>query len=233
MTSRKRPRELWFHLVRWAFRQLYGPFAWAYDAVAWAVSRGEWRRWGRAALPWVTGERVLELGCGPGHLLVGLAAWRRTPVGLDASPAMLRLARANLVRRGLPVRLVQARAQALPFAGEAFDAVVVAFPTDFISHPATLAEVHRVLAPGGRLVLVDGGRHLGRDPWSRLLNWALDVTSRPGKLEEVIRDLDRHAPQGPLFTVTRGHVRGTRTMVRVIVGSKPEAATWQPSESQV
>ncbi len=219
--------------MRWAFRQLYGPFAWAYDAVAWVVSRGEWQRWGQAALPWTMGERVLELGCGPGHLLVELTAWGRRPVGLEASPAMLRLARRNLRRRRLPVRLVQARAQTLPFAGEAFYAVVVTFPADFIGHPATLAEIARVLAPGGRLVLVDGGRHLGRDPWSRLLNWALEVTSRPGGLQEVVGDLGGPAPEEPMFKVTRGHVRGARTRVQLIVAEKLQLTTWQPGESRV
>lgn len=234
--------QLWFHLVHWAFRQLYGPFAWAYDLVAWVVSRGEWHRWGRAALPWTEGGRVLELGCGPGHLLGELTAWGRVAVGLDLSPAMLRLARHRLRQRRprptscrgrprptacrgrprpTPCRLVHGRAQALPFADHAFDAVVVAFPAEFIGHPATLAEIARVLAPDGRFVLVDGGRHLGRDPWSRLLNWALDVTSSRERLGEVVRHLDSEEREDEVsFTVTHGQVRGTRSVVRVVVARR-------------
>lgn len=214
-------RRLWFRLVRWAFRQLYGPLAWAYDGVAWVVSRGEWQRWGRAALPWILGERVLELGCGPGHLLAELAARGRTAMGLDLSPAMLGMARGRLRRRGLVCRLTLGRAQALPFADQAFDTVVVTFPAEFIGQAMTLAEISRVLAPGGRFVLVDEGRHLGRDLWSRVLNWALDVTSNRAMLDELLEDLSgKENEEESLFIVTHGLVRGARSVVRVVVARR-------------
>ena len=51
------------------FHLLYHQLAWAYDAVSAAVSLGRWQDWGAAALPFVNGASVLELGHGPGHLL--------------------------------------------------------------------------------------------------------------------------------------------------------------------
>jgi len=68
------------HLVVSAFHLLYHEAAWAYDAVAAAVSLGQWRAWGAAALPFLPGPRVLELGHGPGHMLIALTA-----AGYDAA----------------------------------------------------------------------------------------------------------------------------------------------------
>jgi ubiquinone/menaquinone biosynthesis C-methylase UbiE len=80
---------------------LYNELAWAYDLVAWLVSFGQWKVWGRAAIPRLRGPRVLEIAHGPGHLLVAMHRAGLEPVGLDFSPQMGRLARAKL-RRASP-----------------------------------------------------------------------------------------------------------------------------------
>ncbi len=140
-------------LVRKGFHWLYHRGAWAYDLVAWLVSGGRWTLWVRSLALWPEarpGAWVLELGFGPGHLQVHLARLGFHPVGIDASPFMVRKARSRLRRAGLPVRLVQGRAQALPFPDERFDRVVATFPSDYIFEEATLREIWRVLRPGGR-----------------------------------------------------------------------------------
>ena len=142
--------------LRTFFRLLYHELAWAYDLVAWLVSFGQWKAWGRAALPRLRGRRVLELAHGPGHLLVPMKRAGFAPVGLDLSPQMGRLARKRLRDGSCDVPLVRARAQALPFRAGAFDSVVSTFPTEFIVDPATLQEVARVIGQGGRAVLVPG-----------------------------------------------------------------------------
>jgi ubiquinone/menaquinone biosynthesis C-methylase UbiE len=136
-------------VVRWAFARFYREFAWAYDTVAVAVSGGRWFAWGHAALPYLAGD-VLELGCGTGHLQRALAR----AVGVDASPQMLAITRRRLAKDDLPMRLVRSIAQALPFSTASFDCVAATFPSEYIADPATLAEVRRVLRPGGRLVVV-------------------------------------------------------------------------------
>lgn len=136
------------------FHLLYHQLAWAYDGVSAAVSLGRWQEWGAAALPFVNGASVLELGHGPGHLLARLAAEGRPAIGLDLSPQMGRLAARRVSRLGFPARLVRGRGQALPFAAAAFDGVIAAFPAPYILEPATLAAIRRVLRPGGRLVIV-------------------------------------------------------------------------------
>jgi ubiquinone/menaquinone biosynthesis C-methylase UbiE len=179
-------RRLWWAFLRLFFRLLYNEFAWTYDLVAWVVSLGQWKAWGRTAIPHLTSrparhpqcERVLELAHGPGHLLVAMAERCLSPMGLDFSPYMGRLARRRLRRAGLTVPLVRARAQALPFCDRCFDNAVAAFPTEFILNPATLREIARVLRSDGRLVVVAWARLSGHDPLSRFIGWLYQVTGQ-------------------------------------------------------
>ncbi|HEC34619.1 MAG TPA: class I SAM-dependent methyltransferase [Chloroflexi bacterium] len=170
--------RLWWIFVRIFFRLLYGPFAWAYDGVAWLVSVGQWTAWGRVTLRHLEKPPVLELAHGSGHLLTAMARQGLAPVGLDLSPQMGRLARRRLLRAGLPVRLVRARAQALPFRDRAFPGVVATFPTEFILDPSTVREVVRVLSPGGSVVVVAAARLTGRDLFSAFLEWLYRVTGQ-------------------------------------------------------
>lgn len=174
--------RLWWGFLRLFFRLLYNEFAWAYDLVAWIVSLGQWNAWGRTAIPYLAPhkrcERVLELAHGPGHLLLTMAERGMTPVGLDLSLHMGRLARQRLRKARLTVPLVRARAQALPFCDGCFDRAVTAFPTEFILDRATLWETARVLRPDGRLVVV-AWAHLGEHSWlARFIGWLYRVTGQ-------------------------------------------------------
>src|SRR3972149_5955102 len=84
--------------LRFAYHLLYYQLAFTYDAVAWLVSLGQWKTWGRTALSRVRGRRVLELGHGPGHLLNALAQSGRSPIGIDLSPDMIRSAQRRIRR---------------------------------------------------------------------------------------------------------------------------------------
>ncbi len=108
------------------------------------------------------GERVLEVAVGPGLSLVDLAraAGPEAPVsGVDLSPGMLDLARNRLTAAGLTdAHLQLADAGHLPFPDAGFDVLYNAYLLDLIPDhdiPAVLAEFHRVLAPGGRIVLLN------------------------------------------------------------------------------
>lgn len=164
---------MWYRaLVRRAFHHFYRELAWTYDAVAWLVSAGLWRRWALAPLPLLRG-RTLELGCGPGHLQLALAG--RPAAGLDASPQMAAMAARRLRRAGYTPRLARGLAQRLPFATGAFDTVVATFPAEYILDPQTHAEVRRVLAPGGRLVVVPFAQ-LEPGLYTRLVDLAYALT---------------------------------------------------------
>lgn len=171
-------RGLWWAFLRLFFRLLYHEFAWAYDAVAWVVSLGQWKAWGRTALDYVEGTRVLELGHGTGHLLAAMAQHGLDPVGLDLSPQMGRQANRRLQRVSLTVPLIRARVQTLPLRDASLDSVVATFPTAFIADPETLRETARVLRLKGRLVVVAWARLGGRDPLSHVIRWLYRVTGQ-------------------------------------------------------
>lgn len=100
----------------------------------------------------VSGRRVLDAGCGSGPLSAALRANGAIMTGFDGSPAMVELARQRL---GADVPLCVADlAKPLPFTDDAFDVVVASLVLHYLADWAgPLAELRRVLTPGGRVVL--------------------------------------------------------------------------------
>jgi ubiquinone/menaquinone biosynthesis C-methylase UbiE len=108
------------------------------------------------------GDRVLEIGCGTGSLL--LAVKRSQPdaevVGLDPDAAALAIARRKADRAGVRVQTDQGYADELPYPDASFDRVVSSFMFHHLPRAvkeASLREARRVLRPGGRFHMVDFG----------------------------------------------------------------------------
>lgn len=101
--------------------------------------------------------RVLDVACGPGALTLAFAACCGQAVGVDATAAMLAIAREQAAARGtLNVRFEQGDVTALPFADGAFDlAVCRAAFHHFPAPERVLSEMARVVRPGGKVVVAD------------------------------------------------------------------------------
>ena len=121
-------------------------------------------------------ERILDAACGTGRLLAELAARPEGPelTGLDVSTTMLEQAREALPAS---VRLLEGRLEQLPLEDGSFDAVTCFNALHYSNEPeSVMNEFHRVLAPGGRLVIVDWRRDWLMMP---LLSTWLRVNKRP------------------------------------------------------
>jgi demethylmenaquinone methyltransferase/2-methoxy-6-polyprenyl-1,4-benzoquinol methylase len=142
-----------------AVRAMFDRIAPIYDVMNTLMTAGIDGRWRRAALTAAAlrpGDRVLDVATGTGKLALGAAAIvgpAGEVVGLDASSRMLARARRAGPDR---VRWLEADAMALPFAGGTFDAVTIGFGLRNLPDTgAALAEMARVLRPGGRLVILE------------------------------------------------------------------------------
>lgn len=154
-----------------------------YDRAAADYDR-RWARYNRASLellrPWVAGSdpgRVVDVSCGTGNVLPLLAEARfrvRSYVGVDLSPEMLRVGLDKANGAAVRARFVAADAGRLPLREGSFDTAVSASALHYWDDAAAgLAEIRRVLRPGGRLLLLDWVR----DPLPmRLLNAWMRLT---------------------------------------------------------
>jgi ubiquinone/menaquinone biosynthesis C-methylase UbiE len=152
-------------LLRSAFHLLYHQFAFAYDAVAWIVSAGEWAEWRRSVVPYLVPGPLLEIAHGTGTLSLDLADRGYMVTAIDLSPAMGKIARGKIrrLRRRIGAapdrsahepRLVRADVTRLPFPPGRFASAVATFPAEFIFQPQTLREAFRVLHPAGRWIIL-------------------------------------------------------------------------------
>ncbi|MCR2792024.1 demethylmenaquinone methyltransferase [Microbacterium sp. zg.Y625] len=130
----------------------------AYDRTNTVLSLGNDRLWRVATTRAIAprpGQRILDLAAGTGASSVALAASGAEVVAADFSPGMIAEGRRR--HGGVPnLSFVEADATALPFEDDAFDAVTISFGLRNVNDPKkALAEMLRVTAPGGRLVICE------------------------------------------------------------------------------
>ncbi len=101
-----------------------------------------------------TGERVLDIGCGTGIYTLELARRNVHVVGVDPSMEMILIAREKFRQAELKCYFICGSAEALPFRPERFDLALAVTSLCFVRSPdRAIAEIYRVIMPGGRLVL--------------------------------------------------------------------------------
>jgi demethylmenaquinone methyltransferase/2-methoxy-6-polyprenyl-1,4-benzoquinol methylase len=139
-------------------RRLFATIADRYDFITRFLSYGQDRRWKRRLIQMAAlrpSDRVLDLACGTGDLTFAAAVHARRAIGLDVTFRMLQLA----AGKGREVSFATGDMLALPFADRTFDVVTTGYGLRNVPdlHQA-LAEIGRVLVPGGRLLSLDFNR---------------------------------------------------------------------------
>jgi demethylmenaquinone methyltransferase/2-methoxy-6-polyprenyl-1,4-benzoquinol methylase len=133
-----------------------------YDVLAEVLSFGQNRRWRRELVDHLALHRpgnLLDVATGTGGVAIALAAETEARItGVDISDAMLARGRERVRRSALAGRITlePARAEALPYQPESFDAVSFTYLLRYVDDPdATMAELARVIRPGGHMASLD------------------------------------------------------------------------------
>src|SRR5829696_735875 len=166
------------------------------------------RSWERDQLRLTPGERLLDVGCGLGEAALALAedlGARGAVVGIDVSEQMLRVTRSNASSAPCHVRFTLGDACALDEPDASFDAARSERTLQWVADPAAaVAEMVRVLRPGGRLSLIDTDWStfridVGDDALAALVSDAMRTErARPSNVGRRLHDLVATAACEPL-----------------------------------
>lgn len=193
---------------------LFAPLGPTYDRVGAVLSLGQdprWRRFLVRRLP-LDGGHVLDVATGTGLVADELMRRGFAVTGLDQSAEMLAVARSRLGGRAT---LVSGHAEELPFASASFDHLTFTYLLRYVDDPAAvLAELSRVVRPGGTVAMLEFGvpRGLWYPPWRIYVGAVLPLAGRaisPGWHEVgrflggSIRDLWRRIPEGRMLELWR------------------------------
>jgi len=206
-------------------RALFAPLGPTYDRVGATLSLGQDPRWRRYLVSRLdAGGHVLDVATGTGLVAAELLRRGFRVTGVDQSPEMLAIARS---RFGDRVRLIDASARALPVDSGSIDHLTFTYLMRYVADPgATLAELARVVRPGGIVASLEFGVPSGpaRPAWQLYVRTVLPLAGRVlghgwpevGEfLGRSIRDFwRRHPLEGQLawWSAAGLHVLGVRRL---------------------
>jgi ubiquinone/menaquinone biosynthesis C-methylase UbiE len=182
--SVEQPAQTEGSLIRWA------PY---YDLVTNLMALGQAPRLRKTTVDLALikpGDSVLDVGCGTGEvtLLAKKRAASGNVYGIDPAPEMIAFARRKATRKRLEIAFRVGVIEALPFADSSIDVVTSSLMMHHLPEDLKvrgLAEIHRVLKPGGRLLIADFMR-----PTGSFLNHLFIALTRHQGLRKGIEDID-------------------------------------------
>jgi ArsR family transcriptional regulator len=168
-----------------------------------------WAAWARALGLLMPAVDVADLGCGEGYLTLEAARWARRVVAVDRSKDVLARGKALAERRKLRnITWKRGDLEKLPIADASMDIALLSQALHHADHPdRALAEAHRILRPGGRLLLLDLREHdegwvrskLG-DRWLGFSDRQLDALMRAAGFSHTVVRVGARRENDP-FTV--------------------------------
>jgi demethylmenaquinone methyltransferase/2-methoxy-6-polyprenyl-1,4-benzoquinol methylase len=154
------PVEQKTHRVGQVFDSVAARYDLMNDLMSWGIHR-LWKQFAVAIASIKRGQQVLDLAGGTGDMTARLARQvgsAGSVILADINGSMLSIGRDRLIDQGIAgtVQYVQANAESLPFPDNTFDVVTIAFGLRNVTHKdQALASMHRVLQPGGRVVILE------------------------------------------------------------------------------
>ena len=111
------------------------------------------------------GDSVLEVAPGPGYLSIELAKFGKYKItGMDISNDLIAIAKKNAKEAGVEVNFMQGNASSIPFVDDTFNFIVCVLSFKNFKEPVTvLNEMHRVLKPGGTVLIMDLNRNASKE----------------------------------------------------------------------
>jgi SAM-dependent methyltransferase len=175
-----------------------------------------WAAWGRALGLLLPPLRVADLGCGEGYLTLEAARWASEVVAIDRSTEVLARARALAARRRVRnVRWRVGEIERVPLPDASVDLVLLSQALHHAEDPATaMREAHRLLAPGGRVLVLDLRTHAQAWVQDRLGDRWL------GFGDEHLRDLLTGAGFDDVRVTTGARLKGDPFTVLIAAGAK-------------
>ena len=181
--SHEQPVQTEGSLIRWASR---------YDLVTTLLTLGQARRLRKMTVDLAlirSGDTVLDVGCGTGEVTLAAKKYAKQGMvyGIDPAPEMIAVARKKAARKKLDIDFRVGVIEALPFPDSSIDVVTSSLMMHHLPDDLKirgLAEIYRVLKPGGRLLIADFMR-----PTASFFNHLFIAFTRHQRLQKGVEDL--------------------------------------------
>lgn len=188
-----------------------------YEGFSELISFGQWEKWQNRVFENLTGKKILEIGVGPGKLLLRMAKKGYTVTGIELRPGMADGARRRIRKAGFDVDILDQPVYKLPFKDEIFDCIVLTFVLAEIADlDRAIVEMKRVLKNGGKIIIVAGGIPQDRNLIARFLFQAVKSHTTLRLERDNIVYLRKYG-----FKVTREDF-GPFNIINKVVAVKPE-----------
>jgi len=140
------------------FYKAYHAWPLIYSNLIQLLSFGQWEQWQQRVFDDISGHKILEIGVGPGKLLLKLVQKGYDITGIELRRGMAFEARRRLKRAGYLSQILQQNIEKLPFDNEIFDCIVLTFVLAEITHlEKAILEMKRVLKTNGKVIIIAGG----------------------------------------------------------------------------
>lgn len=141
-----------------------------YSGITQLLSVGQWEKWQSRVFEDLVGKKILEVGVGPGKLLLKLVKKGYTVTGIELRRGMADEARRRLRLAGYDVDILNQSIYHLPFKDSSFDCIVMTFVlAEIVDLNKALEELKRVLKKGGKVIVIAGGMPQDKNPFARFM----------------------------------------------------------------